>query len=43
MNLIFKELLGICFKVILVFLIFCSEKQMTGFYIKRNTGLNWVK
>ena len=21
----------------------CSEKQMTGFYMKRNTGLQWVK
>ena len=21
----------------------CKAKQMTGFYIKRNTGLKWVK
>ena len=23
--------------------LFCSAKQMTGFYMKRNTGLKWVK
>ena len=23
--------------------LFCFAKQMTGFYIKRNTGLKWVK
>ena len=23
--------------------LFCSVKQMTGFYMKRNTGLKWVK
>ena len=22
---------------------FCSAKQMTGFYMKRNTGLKWIK
>ena len=22
--------------------LFCSAKQMTGFYMKRNTGLKWV-
>ena len=21
----------------------CSAKQMTGFYMKRNTGLEWIK
>ena len=23
--------------------LFCFGKQMTGFYMKRNTGLKWVK
>ena len=23
--------------------LFCSAKQMTGFFVKRNTGLKWVK
>ena len=23
-------------------LVICSAKQMTGFYMKRNTGLKWV-
>ena len=23
--------------------LFCLAKQMTGFYMKRNTGLKWVK
>ena len=23
--------------------LFCRAKQMTGFYMKRNTGLKWIK
>ena len=23
--------------------LFCKAKQMTGFYMKRNTGMKWVK